>query len=76
MQLRRSLAQARLKIAAIVAAPTREALFAQWHEADVSLGAAASGFHAFNGRRVEDGISAARTQITHLASALDRRPMS
>jgi hypothetical protein len=66
------LARARLEIAGIVDQPTREALLAQWREADVSLRAAASGFQAFNERRVEDQISGARIQTTRLADALGR----
>jgi len=71
-RLRRSLAQARLEISGISDQPTREALLAQWHGADISLRAVASGFHAFNERRVEDRISDARIQTTRLADALGR----
>jgi hypothetical protein len=71
-RLRRSLARGRLEITGIVDGPTREALLAQWHEADISLRAVASGFHAFNERRVEDRISDARIQTTRLADALGR----
>jgi hypothetical protein len=71
-RLRRSLGRARLEIAGILDRPTREALLAQWHEADVSLRAVASWFHAFNERRVEDRISDARIQTTRLAAALGR----
>jgi hypothetical protein len=70
--LRRSLARARLEITGISDRPTHEALLAQWQEADISLRAAASGFHAFDERRVEDRIGDARIQTTRLADALDR----
>ena len=75
IRLRRSLTQARFQIAGIVDASTRETLVAQWHDAGLSIGAVASGFHAFNERRVEDRLSDARVQMTHLAAALDRRQM-
>jgi hypothetical protein len=71
-RLRRSLARGRLEITGIVDGPTRETLLARWHEADVSLRAVASGFHAFDERRVEDRISDARIQTTRLGDALGR----
>jgi cytochrome c7-like protein len=71
-RLRRSLARAKLEIAGISDLPKREGLLAQWHEADISLRAAASGFHGFDERRVDDRISDARIQTTRLTDALDR----
>jgi hypothetical protein len=71
-RLRRSLARASLDIAGILDQPRREALLAQWHDADVSLRAVASGFHAFDERAVEDRLNDARSQTTRLTAAIGR----